>query len=248
MGKFSAIEWTDHTFNPWWGCVKVSPGCKHCYAETLSNRWGHDIWGPNTSRRMFGEIHWNKPRHWNAEAKKKGLRYKVFCGSMCDVFEIHPDLSDARLRLWALIEDTPHLDWLLLTKRPENITAMIPAAWHLDPLPHVWMGTSVEDQKRADERLPILRNLPARVRWLSAEPLVGPITFRSLHKIDWVIVGGESGPECRPMELGWARDIRRHCHLAEVAFFMKQLGGYPDKGKGLNSFPLDLQVREFPDD
>lgn len=180
--KDSAIEWTDHTFNPWHGCLKVSPGCEHCYAETLSRRWGHNIWGPpkTTERRAMSDAYWQQPRRWNEAAKRSGTRARVFCASMADVFEDHPQVAEWRTRLWALIEDTPWLDWLLLTKRPESIMRMVP--W-IDALPeNIWIGTSCEDQKRADERIPHLLRVPARVRFLSCEPLLGPI---NLNRAAW---------------------------------------------------------------
>ena len=126
MGMDSKIGWTHHTFNPVWGCVKVSPGCKNCYAETLSKRFGENIWGPDSERRTFGDKHWNEPRRWNKRAEKEGKRQRVFCGSMCDIYEDHPTTNEALLRLFDLIEETPWLDWLLLTKRPEYIGLLGP--------------------------------------------------------------------------------------------------------------------------
>ena len=118
MGKNSSIEWTDHTFNPWWGCARVSPGCNNCYAEAWARRVGENIWGAKQDRRVFGEKHWGEPLKWNAEAQEQELRRRVFCASMADVFELRSDLDPWRDRLWALIDQTPWLDWLLLTKRP----------------------------------------------------------------------------------------------------------------------------------
>ena len=122
MGVETKIAWTDHTFNPWWGCVKVSPGCANCYAETFAKRTGHAVWGAETDRRFFGDKHWAEPVKWNLAAAKAGVRRRVFCGSMCDVFEgPRPLLDDWRDQLWTLIRYTPNLDWLLLTKRPESL-------------------------------------------------------------------------------------------------------------------------------
>jgi len=129
MAKDSAIEWTHHTFNPWWGCTKVSPGCKYCYAETWAKRVGQDIWGSRAPRRDLSEAYWRQPLAWNAEALSTGTRARVFCASMADVFEDRRDLDGKRERLWALIEATPKLDWLLLTKRPEAIGAALPRRW-----------------------------------------------------------------------------------------------------------------------
>lgn len=121
MGKNSRIEWTDHTFNPWWGCTKVSEACKNCYAEAWSKRVGQQVWGPQAERRFFGERHWLEPLKWNADAAAHGKRLRVFCASMADVFEDRRSLDPWRSKLWELIEATPQLDWLLLTKRPEHV-------------------------------------------------------------------------------------------------------------------------------
>ncbi len=190
----SKIEWTHHTFNPWWGCVKVSPGCEHCYAESFSKRTGHNIWGPakTTERRLFGDKHWNEPVKWNIAAKAVGERHRVFCASMADVFEDHPQVVDERRRLLDLISHTPHLDWLLLTKRPENINHMIEEAtgfsessmWFHAVGDRVWIGTSVESQATADSRIPELLQVPAKVRFLSCEPLLGPVSLDAWFGLD----------------------------------------------------------------
>ncbi len=230
MGKDSAIEWTHHTFNPWWGCTKVSPGCEHCYAETWAKRVGENIWGARQDRRFFGDKHWGDPLKWNAAAESEGQRKRVFCASMSDVFEARSDLDPWRNRLWKLINQTPLLDWLLLTKRPQNIGGKIP--WGKQWPKNVWIGTSVEDQQRADERLPILLELPATYRFLSCEPLLGPVDLskwtsqrpKHLHRIDWVIAGGESGPNARAMLPGWARQLRDQCQQSGIPFHFKQWG------------------------
>jgi len=247
MGKTTGIAWTDHTFNPWWGCTKVSPGCAHCYAEAWATRYGHDVWGPSSGRRVFSESHWAEPRAWDRAAARDGVRRRVFCGSMCDVFEDHSGLDGQRGKLWDLIGETPNLDWLLLTKRPENIAGMCGVLG----ASNVWLGTSVEDLTRGLYRVPLLLRLPATIRFLSLEPLLEPVRL-VLHSadptgwIDWVIVGGESGPGARPMDQGWARDILRKCRALRVPFFMKQLGGHPDKRDDLREWPEDLRVRELP--
>lgn len=256
MGRNSGIEWTEHTFNPWWGCQKVSPGCENCYADTFSARFHDNLWGPpaHTNRRTFGDKHWNEPVRWNAAAEKAGKPARVFCASMADVFEDAPQVDTERQRLWQLIESTPWLVWLLLTKRPEN-TDMVPADWGVYGWPpNVWMGTSVEDQERADERIPSLLRAPADVHFVSAEPLLGPVTIRPwLHdsdcaagephdvcwcpgelrerRVDWVIVGGESGPGARPMDARWVRDLRRQCAESPAAFFFKQWGAHDQRGE-----------------
>ncbi len=229
MGQQSAIEWTDHTFNPWWGCTKVSPGCTHCYAETLSNRYGHDIWGPKKSRRTLGDKHWQEPIKWNALASQKERRARVFCASMADVFEDNPSIEAERDKLWALIDETPMLDWLLLTKRPENMHRFAP--WNSSWPANVWAMTSVENQEQAEKRIPKLSMVPAAVRGLSVEPLLGPVDLEPwLGEIQWVIVGGESGPNARPMHPNWARSVRDQCQAADVAFFFKQWGNWSPSG------------------
>ncbi len=267
MGKDSGIEWTHHTFNPWWGCTKVSAGCANCYAETLANRWGFG-WGKTTARRFFPDKengknnHWAEPDKWNTEAAKMGIRKRVFCASMADVFEDGPGLEEWRVRLWMLIGSTKHLDWLILTKRPENINAMLPVRWAQEGLPsNMWMGTSCEDQAAANKRIPELLKVKAKVRFLSCEPLLGPVNFH-LHgngethsacgpdcwanEIHWVIVGGESGHGARRMELEWARKLRNQCYGGQNAFFMKQLGGTMDKRGALEDMPEELRIRTFP--
>lgn len=223
MGQQSAIEWTDHTFNPWWGCIKVSPGCTNCYAETWSHRYGHNVWGPKKSRRTFGEQHWQEPLKWNRAATERGCRMRVFCASMADVFEDNRSVESERMKLWSLIAETPMLDWLLLTKRPENMVRFAP--WK-DPWPaNVWAMTSVENQEQAVKRIPALTYVPAVVRGLSVEPLIGCVDLNPwLDKVHWVIVGGESGREARPMNPAWVLHVRDQCIKANVPFFFKQWG------------------------
>lgn len=304
MGKNSAIQWTHHTFNPWWGCEKISPGCANCYAATFATRTGHEVWGHGAPRRFFGDAHWAEPMRWNADAERSRVidgrawiyagktqivgkpetlridaalidvplksrtdkdrasftleqwekaprfRPRVFCASMADVFEDREDLFEPRARLFELIEATPWLDWLLLTKRPENIARHIAEiatpmceAWDCEGRApeNVWLGTTVEDQTRANERIHHLLRVPAAVRFLSCEPLVGPVDLDEVPMddrcygvlgnapdlppgIDWVIAGGESGPKARPMHPDWARSLRDQCAAAGVAFFFKQWG------------------------
>lgn len=256
------IEWADHSWNPWWGCVKVSEGCRNCYAETFAKRVGQPVWGPaaTTPRRFFADKHWAEPLRWNAAAENAGTRPTVFCASMADVFEDHPDVDEHRQRLWDVIAETPRLTWQLLTKRPENIMGMVPMDWTAGHWPeNVWMGTSTEDQRTADERIPHLLAVPAVVRWLSCEPLLGPINLSAVRpndfqrydvrrgavygwndssvqhghpRIDWVVTGGESGPRHRPMDLEWARSLRNQCVAAGVSFFFKQHGGRTPKAGG----------------
>jgi protein gp37 len=168
------------TFNPWWGCQKVSPACKFCYAEHLSDvRLGKNLWGQQASRQLFGLKHWIEPLRWNAECARLGIMRKVFCASMADVFEDHPEVLEARQQLFQTIEKTPNLLWLLLTKRPENILSMIPEHWRWNKtIPNVMYGTTVESQRYAKQRVPPLLNVKkitgAKV-FLSCEPLLGEV-------------------------------------------------------------------------
>lgn len=178
------IEWTStlmpdgtsipgYSFNPWWGCVRVSPACEHCYAETWAKRFGVE-WGVKAERRPASEKVWASPLRWNKAAQKAGVRARVFCASMADVFEDRRDLDVHRQRLFDIIAITPWLDWQLLTKRPEAVMRLVPEAWNFYGWPkNVWIGTTVEDQRRADERIPHLLAIPAVVRFLSCEPLLG---------------------------------------------------------------------------
>jgi protein gp37 len=235
----TTIEWTarrlpsglviiGYTFNTWWGCCKVSQECKHCYAEGIAARYGHRVWGPaaTTGRRFFGEAHWREPLSWNAEAARDGHRRNVFCASMADVFEDHPDVGPARERLWPLIEHTPWLNWLLLTKRPDLIGRFAPWTAKGTWPDNVWLGTSIGLQQHAAPRLDALLSHPAVVRFVSAEPLLGSLDLTPwLSALQWVIVGGESGVGARPMWPAWARSLREQCSAAGVPFFFKQWGG-----------------------
>lgn len=225
MAKNSKIEWTTHTFNPWWGCVKMSPACKHCYAQAWSKRLGQDIWGINSPRRFFGERHWAEPLQWDKVAASTGARARVFCASMADVFEDRDDLDESRSRLWELIQATTSLDWLLLTKRPDRVLGYVPWA---DIWPeNVWIGTTVENQEWADKRLPALAAIPAAVRFISAEPLLGPLSLDGwAHAVDWVITGGESGPRARPSSPSWFRNLLNDCMAADIPFHFKQWGDW----------------------
>jgi protein gp37 len=250
----TTIEWTatyrqdgtvlpGFTFNPWIGCTRVSPGCQHCYAETMMDkRYGKVKWGPQGTRVRTSADYWTQPLKWNREAAAAGERRRVFCASLADVFEDKPDqnhqLNQWRDELWWLIEKTPNLDWLLLTKRPEVVSDAIPTRWReLGWPPNVWIGTSVENQEYADKRIPELLKIPAAVRFLSVEPLLGPVDLYQmlwadmpgkprLNRIHWIIVGGESGHGARPMQPDWVRSIRDQCQEAGVPFFFKQWGEY----------------------
>lgn len=254
MGETTAIGWTDHTFNPWWGCERVSPGCQHCYAETFAKRTGNDVWGRTAPRRFFGPKHWAEPERWNAAALRDGLPAFVFCASMADVFEDRRDLDGERARLFELIERTPGLLWQLLTKRPEHVLRLVPEHWRDGFPPNAWIGTTVEDQRRADERIPELVRIPAAVRFLSCEPLLEPIDFPpgrfgGVEGIDWVIVGGESGPGHRPLDPYAAAHVCAQVRRARVPLFFKQWGGRTPTAGG-DEIDLDgtgpRQWKQFP--
>jgi protein gp37 len=305
----SHIEWTDHTFNPWEGCTKVSPGCTNCYAEARNQRFsGGENWGKGAPRRRTSIQNWKQPLKWNREAmnhrqclicgattdfgvhadgfceqcehQAEIVRPRVFCASLADWLDDEVPI-EWLADLLKLIHDTPNLDWQLLTKRPQNWRRRVEqvserfriagdairmpwaTSWLEGDSPeNVWLGTSVEDQPRADERIPLLLSIPARVRFLSCEPLLGPLDLKPRPKsdmclhcgggpndphpghpyrtkgIDWVICGGESGPGARPMHPDWARGLRDQCQVAGVPFLFKQWGEWwPEAGSGFTQWP-----------
>lgn len=251
MAENTAIEWADHTFNPWTGCTKVSPACDHCYAESWAKRSGTVRWGAGESRRRTTEANWRLPLKWNAQAQREGRRFRVFCASLADVFDNEAP-AEWRAALFALIAGTPNLDWLLLTKRIGNVAKMIeaPGMQKCGLPPNVWLGATVVTQDEVDRDVPKLLAVPARVRFLSIEPMLGDIRLGSWLQrspsaafdagkvtpdmpawtrigstaIDWVICGGESGPHARPMDPDWARRLRDQCAAAGVPFLFKQWG------------------------
>ncbi len=258
MAENTAIEWADHTFNPWTGCTKVSDGCTNCYAEGWSKRAGAKVgkWGVGAPRVRTTPANWRKPLAWNAGHAEfhaaHGRRQRVFCASLADVFD-NAVPTDWRDDLWSLIEATPNLDWLLLTKRIGNVGNMLPVPFDFDRLyPNVWLGATVVNQEEANRDIPKLLDTPARVHFLSIEPMLGPIDLAlididghseiyplkvtpgcedydgnpmpDLPALSWIIAGGESGPHARPAHLEWFRSLRRQCEAAGVAFMMKQMG------------------------
>jgi protein gp37 len=274
MAQNSKISWTDHTFNPWWGCVRVSPACDHCYAESFSKRVGNDVWGVDAPRRFFGDKHWNEPLKWNRDALKEfGRPARVFCASMADVFEERPELDQHRQRLMQLVHGTLNLDWLLLTKRHTQIARYKEVFTQSG---NARMGVTVENQTYD------FRVVPG-VTWISYEPALGPLDLHlsgesctcSSHqfvpcrgigslgngwkcaesKINWVIIGGESGAGARLMELDWAASMIEQCKKAGVAVHFKQTGdvlarklGLKDKsGKDPSEWPEELRIQEFPE-
>lgn len=278
MSANTKIEWATHTFNPWEGCTKVGPGCDHCYAENRNARFagGTSVnWGAGSPRRRTSKSNWQKPITWNSnhEAffKEHGHRQRVFCASLADIFDNKADPA-WREELWVLIRETPHLDWLLLTKRVGNVPAMLPTDWGTG-YPNVWLGISVINQEEADRDIEKLLAVPTAKRFLSMEPLLGHVdisryldptgvhcidvcpdaryvkdgeieTYKDGNEtvplcphcgesatwtgyddgIDWVIVGGESGPNARPMHPDWACSLRDQCEAASVPFMFKQWG------------------------
>jgi protein gp37 len=235
------IGWTDHTFNPWIGCQRVSQGCVHCYAETLTKRFGQDVFGGKSKRRRTSEQYWRGPLRWNRRAEERQQPAMVFCASEADVFEDAPGPNEWRADVWALIRRTGWLDWQLLTKRPENVARMLPDDWG-SGWPNVWLGTSIEDNRVA-ERAAVLASTPAWVHFVSYEPAIGPGDAIPLDGVDWLICGGESGAGHRPMDLRWAHGIRARCDAAGVAFFFKQISG-PRTEMGVDA--LGEIVREYP--
>lgn len=302
MGKDSHIEWTDHTFNGWIGCTKVSDGCAHCYAENLMDTRMHVVsWGKGNPRKHTTEANWNEPIKWNREASAMadvdehkrlvgqppvyGRRTRVFSASLSDWLD-HEVPIEWLAQLLDLIRKTPCLDWQLLTKRPQNWKDRLDNVLDWEPLPkeddplhhlsdwildwyndkppaNVWIGTSVENQECADERIPELLKIPARVRFLSCEPLLGPVELddvplddrcfgpwegpkdNPLPGIRWVICGGESGHNARPMHPAWARSLRDQCKAADVPFLFKQWGEWVTELQSPNDIILPGESTAF---
>jgi protein gp37 len=236
MGTNSNIEWTGHTWNPIIGCRKVSLGCKNCYMFTEQLRYSQD---PNTVRRTAHRT-FTAPLRWKEPAF-------VFSCSWSDFF-IETDFAWRR-EAWQIIKRTPHLTYQILTKRPENIERMLPPDWG-NGYPNVWLGVTAENQHWLNVRGWELTTIPAVCRFLSIEPMLGPIQATFLLQdglIDWVICGGESGSGCRPMQPDWVCGIKDECLMFGVPFFFKQWGGYPDK-RGGDKATLDGKLwHEMPD-
>lgn len=271
MGENTKIEWCDHTINLWWGCAKVSDGCKHCYAELLSRRLANNCWGPTSPRREI--------KNWERELKRldkkaNGIPETVFVGSMMDIFEedMPTDSGDrtANIRddFFYEVPFYKNLVFLFLTKRPQNIRKSVPVFWYKVAPNNIWFGTSVCSEKDMGNIDELIQNSPRiNRRFLSIEPLIGPIDLRShlaktvrvdgtlVPAIDWVIVGGESGYSARPLDLKWVRDVVRDCVQAGIPVFVKQLGTHwakeheikhDKKGGDMKNFPADLQRRMSP--
>jgi protein gp37 len=242
MATDSKIEWTDHTFNPWVGCTKITPGCDHCYAESWAKRSGLVKWGTHPRKRT-SETYWRGPLKWNARAADfecaHHRRQRVFCASLADVFDNQIDRA-WRSELFSLIRICNRIDWLLLTKRPQNISKMLPSDWG-DGYANVWLGATAEDQKRFDQRWAHLSGIPCAVTFISYEPAIGPLRLspEGPHP-DWLISGGESGGHARPVNPKWIRDVIADCRRFGVAPFHKQWGSYAsnplvcEKGLGID--------------
>lgn len=237
-----------YVFNPWRGCVRWSPACENCYAETMQvGRFHLPIWGAKAERMFAADSAWANLGRWNRRAQKLGFRLSVFSASQSDLFEsyagdykIADQMEASRQRLWKTIEETPWLRYLLLTKRPENINHMIPARWMMNGCPpNVYMGTTVENDKYATPRLNALLSIPARVHWVSNEPALGPINWEPWlvecgapfkPKVDLIITGGESGHNARGFDLEIARSTQRQCREFKTSFYCKQMGERPFDG------------------
>ena len=279
MAADSKIEWTDHTFNPWIGCTKVSKaatgggGCDNCYAEVSTparvlRSQGAETWGTGAPRIRTSAANWKMPLRWDAQHDaffaQHGRRQRVFCASLADVFD-NSVSEDWRADLFDLIVATPNLDWLLLTKRIGNVLGMVPYDWTCPRRgwpAQVWVGATIVNQAEADRDIPKLLQVPAARRFLSMEPLLGPVDLALCNcdhgsrpgpsgvggvscmrcggaggrMVDWVIVGGESGCGARPMHPEWARRLRDQCAAAGVPFLFKQWGEW---------FPISQQAEEF---
>lgn len=289
MAGETNIEWCDHTFNPWRGCAEVSPGCANCYAREFARKNPEVLgeWGEGSHRAMAAESYWREPLKWEIQAAHEGRPHRVFCGSMMDFFEDRPELAAPRRRVVRMMWATEEwLDWLIVTKRPENYgginrrslwptgvgfthtdsTAGWPLRGCISEYSNVWLGVTVEDQKRADERIPQLLAIPAYVRFLSVEPLLGEVDIAKHIRpggpgIHWVIVGGESmqGGRCRPAWVEWIESVVVQCQQLKIQVFVKQMGDrvYTDdgkqllrltkKGKDMDAWPEHLRLRQFPE-
>lgn len=274
MGANSKISWTHDTFNPWIGCEYASPGCAHCYAAVQDHRWGKSRFGVGAKREVTSQEYWKKPVQWDKAAKSSGERRLVFAGSMCDIFDrAVPD--DWRLIFFDLIDETPNLTWLLLTKRADAMRAWFQKEDVVRG--NVWLGVTAEDQEQANKRIPFLLDTQAVVRFVSVEPQIEFVYMENflvkkktdlLSGVDWVICGGESGHGARRFNIEWARSLRNQCGRYGRPFFMKQLGsnpwrqvvdkesgvGYPEKidtvhpkGGDPLEWDEDLRVQQFPE-
>lgn len=267
MAQDSKIEWTKHTANLWHGCTKVHEGCDHCYAETLSKRWGNDVWGNDKPRKEIKSV-WNELIKYQKLAKEANEIHRVFVGSMMDIFEkpmplidskgfqLSYNTEDVRQQFWKVVQQSPNLMFLLLTKRPSNINKYIPERWKENPPTNVMFGTSPVNQETAEKLIAQLAEVKGK-RFLSVEPQLGEIDllkrplskdensvftkefYRYIDTVSWIIQGGESGHHKRPFNLDWAYSLKKQCEIAKVPYFFKQI----DK---IQVIPEDLMIRQFP--
>lgn len=244
MGEKTAIAWTNFSWSGWWGCTAVSPACNNCFAAALDKRTGGNYWEPGQLPRRTGEKHWNLPRRMDKKAAVTGVPLMCFCGSMKDWADNRVP-TEWRDDLWTLVRDTQNLRWQMLTKRSPNIKRMLPADWGQHGYDNVWLGVTVENRAHGIPRIEHLRRVPAKVRFLSIEPLLEDLADDlDLRGIHWVIIGGESGPGHRPMRKEWVAKIIARCRAQGVAVFFKQWGGATPTAGGCE---LDgLEIKEFP--
>lgn len=235
MGENSLIQWTTHTWNPWQGCQKVSPGCANCYMFRDKLRYGQD---PEVVVRSKPPT-FNRPVRWNREAHEAGRIDRVFTASWADFFSKEAD--DWRADAWKIIRECPHLIFQILTKRHGRIRDNLPPDWG-DGYPNVWLGVSAEDAEWWNHRVPVLQSIPARTKFVSYEPALGSIAGCSAKGIDWVIIGGESGHDARPFNTGWAEEAIAICQRDGAAPFVKQLGAKPYTPRTVFGPAPDMQV------
>lgn len=266
MGENSKISWTHHTFNPWIGCTKIAAGCANCYADAQDKlrKWTANGWGAGQPRKRTSEANWKQPLKWDREAKEAGERRRVFCASLADWLDAEvPDTW--RADLFALIEATPNLDWLLLTKRigNEQDTPWLHWAWERG-LRNIWAGVSIAEQQDAETLIPTLMGCPAAVHFISVEPLISKVDLREVLAYEgdeygllysfatvcppstfWVIIGGESGGKRREMPIEAARSMIEQCKSVGIPVFIKQDSAFRsgEQGRFTNE---EFALKQFP--
>jgi protein gp37 len=263
--KDTKIAWCDHTFNQWVGCERKSEGCDNCYARTMHERWNGK--GSFLTRKPTSDANWLQPLRWSVKAQQEGKRAKVFVGSMCDWLDLRA-ADEVRTELLGMILDERlHIEWLMLTKRPECwSTALIRAMkcakekglpelaqkikmWVEGLVPeHVWFGVTAENQERWDERVRVLRGIPAAVKWVSCEPLIGKVICKKeeVRSLDWIVAGGENGPGARPCRKEWITDLCIWTKSEQRMFFFKQWGSNSVDGGEFLPNVCD-KTREWPE-
>jgi protein gp37 len=243
VGQNTSIAWTDHTFNPWTMCTPIGPGCDNCYASAWAKRTGRGEYRQGVPRVRTTDANWREPLKWDKKAASAGVRRRVFCASLADVFDNEVP-SEWRYDLWKLIEATPNLSWLLVTKRVGNVYNMVPWAWQARFPDNVRLLITVCNQEEADRDIPKLLALPCK-NGVSYEPALGAVDWRPFlakcyhdadkpkRGVEWVICGGEStqgAGKARPFDIAWARSTVAQCKAAGVRVFMKQIGSRPVAG------------------